>query len=355
MKIGKEPSPSGQDVDTSSKEEKEKKIEEKQESSKSSKRVQEQESSSSSSPGEASSTRENESSDDEEEEDGDDQASCSSSDDSEEIKQLVKGVNKLPKKLNSKGVPTTIEQFVSYNQRKKNKKKEYIGCGEKGHYIEYCPLMKTRHKEKKKERKASKKAFTSIAKGGFDMTSSSDEEIHHKPCTFLSLSSSSHICLMAKGMNDSDVSDDDSCPSIHELVDLVRTQEVAITRLLSKNKELKGKLASSSSNYKELAEKIDMIIDQNNELTKKIELLEQTITIYKKASKSIIETKKDASTSCIDLIDESSSLSCNEICVENVVVETCDDLIAQENNKLKQEVTRLTKGLDKAKEKEKLS
>jgi septal ring factor EnvC (AmiA/AmiB activator) len=183
------------------------------------------------------------------------------------------------------------------------------------------------------------------------MTSSSDEEIHHKPCTFLSLSSSSHICLMAKGMNDSDVSDDDSCPSIHELVDLVRTQEVAITRLLSKNKELKGKLASSSSNYKELAEKIDMIIDQNNELTKKIELLEQTITIYKKASKSIIETKKDASTSCIDLIDESSSPSCNEICVENVVVETCDDLIAQENEELKQEVTMLTRDLTWLKEK----
>jgi hypothetical protein len=27
------------------------------------------------------------------------------------------------------------------------------------------------------------------------------------------------------------------------------------------------------------------------------------------------------------LIDESNSPSCNEICVKNVVVETCDDLI----------------------------
>jgi hypothetical protein len=35
------------------------------------------------------------------------------------------------------------------------------------------------------ERNASKKAFTGIAKGGFDMTSSSDEEIHHKSRTFL--------------------------------------------------------------------------------------------------------------------------------------------------------------------------
>jgi hypothetical protein len=40
--------------------------------------------------------------------------------------------------------------------------------------------MKARCKQKKKERKASKKAFTSIAKGGFHMTSSSDEEIHHE-------------------------------------------------------------------------------------------------------------------------------------------------------------------------------
>jgi hypothetical protein len=102
---------------------------------------------------------------------------------------------------------------------------------------------------------------------------------------------------MAKGMSDSDVSDGDSCPSIHELMDLVRTQEVAITKLLSKNKELKDKLASSSSNYKELAKKFDMIIDQNDELTKKIELLKQTKISSKTTSKSIFESKKDASTS----------------------------------------------------------
>ena len=87
--------------------------------------------------------------------------------------------------------------------------------------------MKARRKQKKKERKASKKSLTSIAKGGFDMTSSSDEEIHHKPQTFLPSSSSSNICLMDKGMSDSDVNDDDSNSSLHELVDLVGTQEGA--------------------------------------------------------------------------------------------------------------------------------
>ena len=42
-------------------------------------------------------------------------------------------------------------------------------------------------------------------------------------------------------------------------------------------------------------------------------------------------SRVDASTSCIDLIDESCSNPCNE----NVVVESCDDLIAKENDELK--------------------
>ena len=49
------------------------------------------------------------------------------------------------------------------------------------------------------------------------------------------------------------------------------------------------------------------------------------------------------STSCINLIDESNP--CNEKCFEDVVVESCDDLIAKENDELKQEVERLMKNL----------
>jgi hypothetical protein len=45
-------------------------------------------------------------------------------------------------------------------------------------------------------------------------------------------------------------------------------------------------------------------------------------------------SKVDASTSCIDLIDE----SCSPYCHENVVVETCDYLIGKENDELKHEV-----------------
>ena len=54
-------------------------------------------------------------------------------------------------------------------------------------------------------------------------------------------------------------------------------------------------------------------------------------------------SKVDASPSCIDLIDKSCSNPCNEKCNENIVVESCGDLIAKENDELKQEVERLMK------------
>ena len=59
----------------------------------------------------------------------------------------------------------------------------------------------------------------------------------------------------------------------------------------------------------------------------------------------------DASTFCIDLIDESYSNPCNEKWNENVVIESCDDLIAKKNDELKQEVERLMKNLYRLKDK----
>ncbi|CAN6221450.1 unnamed protein product [Urochloa humidicola] len=56
-------------------------------------------------------------------------------------------------------------------------------------------------------------------------------------------------------------------------------------------------------------------------------------------------SRVDASTSCIDLIDESCSPPCNEECHEDVVVETCDEFIAKENDELKQEVEMLMRQL----------
>jgi phosphorylcholine metabolism protein LicD len=53
--------------------------------------------------------------------------------------------------------------------------------------------------------------------------------------------------------------------------------------------------------------------------------------------------KKDASTSCFDLINDTNP--CNQVLVKIVVIEICPDEIAMENEQLKQEVARLSKAL----------
>jgi hypothetical protein len=53
--------------------------------------------------------------------------------------------------------------------------------------------------------------------------------------------------------------------------------------------------------------------------------------------------KKDASTSCFDLIDDSNP--CNQVLVKNFIIETCSDEIAMKNKQLKQEVAHLGKAL----------
>jgi hypothetical protein len=61
--------------------------------------------------------------------------------------------------------------------------------------------------------------------------------------------------------------------------------------------------------------------------------------------------KKDSYTFCFDLIDDSNPY--NQILVKNVVIETCLDEIAMENEQLKQEVAHLGKALDDKKGKAK--
>ena len=71
-----------------------------------------------------------------------------------------------------------------------------------------------------------------------------------------------------------------------------------------------------------------MLSEEHEELKLKIESINDT---------------NSASTSCFDSIDKSNPY--NEKCYENVVVKSCDDLIAKENDELKQEVERLMKDL----------
>jgi hypothetical protein len=111
--------------------------------------------------------------------------------------------------------------------------------------------------------------------------------------------------------------------------------------LIKKNEKLKVKLASSQEAIENLLEKMEILSVHNNELTTKLENISST------PGASLIEIpeiiKKDASISWFDLIDDSNF--CNQVLVKNVVIETCSDEIAMENEQLKQEVARLGKAL----------
>jgi hypothetical protein len=79
---------------------------------------------------------------------------------------------------------------------------------------------------------------------------------------------------------------------------------------------------------------MEILSIHNNELTTKLENIGSTRVASLVEIPEII--KKDASTSCFDLIDDSNP--CNQVFVENIVVETCSDEVAKENEQLKQEV-----------------
>ena len=89
-----------------------------------------------------------------------------------------------------------------------------------------------------------------------------------------------------------------------------------------------------------------------DDLTNKVANLKAVGTTLTKAHKkksSIFDmSKKDASTSCNDLCNLSSPI-CDQVCFEKVVVETCTQEVALENEKLKQEVAHLTKNLTQVK------
>jgi hypothetical protein len=86
---------------------------------------------------------------------------------------------------------------------------------------------------------------------------------------------------------------------------------------------------------------MEILSIHTNELTTKLENIGST------PGASLVEIpeiiKKDASTSCFDLIGNSNP--CHQVLVKNVVIETCLDEIAMENEQLKQEVARLGKAL----------
>jgi hypothetical protein len=84
---------------------------------------------------------------------------------------------------------------------------------------------------------------------------------------------------------------------------------------------------------------MEILSIHNNELTNKLENISSTPEVSLVEIPKII--KKDASTSCLDLIDDTNP--CNQVLIKNIVVETCSDKVAKENEELRQEVARLGK------------
>jgi hypothetical protein len=298
-------------------------------------------------------------------------------------------------KINLMGVPLQVEDLLFNIDRKKQRKRGCFACGEKGHFRDNCPTMA----EPKKERSKGK-ALTSVRT--WDDSSSEDEPPRMR--SHRSSSRSSQKCLMARGKMSIPSSSDDSSsdnegegkPSVDELVEAFKFFQDVCTKQKTQLKSLTNKLISSQNDYKSLTEKFETFANLNSELSTKIELLESgapsTATndgLIKKNEKlkaklassqdtienllekmeilsihnnelttklenigstpgvSLVETpeiiKKDASTSCFDLIDDSNP--CNQVLVKNVIIETCSDDIAKENEQLKQEVARLGKAL----------
>jgi hypothetical protein len=85
---------------------------------------------------------------------------------------------------------------------------------------------------------------------------------------------------------------------------------------VKRNENLKAKLAISQEAIENLSKKMKILSIHNNELTSKLESIGST------PGASLVEIpkiiKKDASTSCYDLIDNSNP--CNQVLVKNVVI-----------------------------------
>jgi hypothetical protein len=86
---------------------------------------------------------------------------------------------------------------------------------------------------------------------------------------------------------------------------------------------------------------MEILSIHNDELTTKLDNIISTPEASLVKIPKII--KKDASTSCFDLIDDSNP--CNQVLVKNVAIETFSDEIVMENEQLKQEVACLVKAL----------
>jgi hypothetical protein len=261
--------------------------------------------------------------------DGDDEDSSSDEEFESMVAEYVKKIFKYVKKVN----------MYSYNVHLRE-----------GRHHQHIKFTKIEHKPKNKvvkERRPKKEANVVVhewTSGGEPSSSSSSVESRKNftTCIMQGPSSSLHMCLMAQGM-ENNVSDDASdTTSLDDLVELVHEQKGMLEKQANGIKEinaLNDLSATLATNYEHLLCKFKFLSKECDELKSKLESNETKTSDSFELDESSIPcaipiSKVDASTSCIDLIDESCSPSCNE----NVVVETCDSLIGKMNDELKQQV-----------------
>jgi hypothetical protein len=179
--------------------------------------------------------------------------------------------------------------------------------------------------------------------GESSSSSSSDESRKNFSTRFMhGPSSSLHMCLMDKGMESNVSKDESDTTSLDDLVELVHEKKGILEKQANEIKELNALndlSATLATNYEHLLCKFKLLSKQRDELKSKLESKETKTSNSFELDKSSIPcaipiSKVDASTSCIDLIDESCSPSCNE----NVAVEKYDCLIGKKKDELKQEV-----------------
>ena len=123
---------------------------------------------------------------------------------------------------------------------------------------------------------------------------------------------------------ENDVSDDDSnFPSYDELLDLVHEHQRAIKKQSKKYEDLNSLNATLATNYDNLLPKFQLLGKKHEELNLKIESFTKingSLEIKQSTPSTNPISNVDASTSCIDLIDEPCSNPCNEKCHEDVFV-----------------------------------
>ena len=189
----------------------------------------------------------------------------------------------------------------------------------------FSQKVERKHRKKKKQKEKKPKNEPCVFLGEWvssdeePSTSSSDESIKSNTTrTNKGVSSSFNTCHMAGGMN-SNVSDDDSnAPSFEDLLDLIHEQQRVMKRQAKEIKNLNALNdlnASLAINFEDLMYKFKLLSKEHEELKLKFESINDTndsLEMKQTIPCAIPISRVDASTSCIDLIDDSCSNPCNE-------------------------------------------